>query len=91
MSPNFDIPKKPEKETLEEVIERARKLSEEAEGVPKIKEADLFGGETSDEIKPTTKRRKAAGIARAQKNSGPKNERRRGNIQLERMLPSGDR
>lgn len=87
--PNFDIPKKPKEETVEEIIEGVRKLSEKVGGVPQI-EVDLFGGKTSDEMDPKKIDKKGIEIARAQRNSGLKNIRRRGNIRLERMLPSGD-
>lgn len=44
-------PKMPMPEDLRIAIEKARQAAEAAGGVPPL-EADLFGGETQDEVKP---------------------------------------
>lgn len=80
--PNFNIPQKPKEETIEEMVERVGKLSEEVDGVPQI-EVDLFGGKNSDEIEPIVTRRKKT--RRGNKPKGP------GHTGIEMAIPKGDR
>ena len=88
--PNFEVSQKPKEETTEEVVAKAQKKWEEANGNPKGV-GDLFGGDTLDEKKPEIRSKKESGIARAQRNVGSRNVRRRGNTLLENMLPPSDR